>query len=104
MEKSKEIEKNWTRAEKCEIRFGLFLDLYYKNSISGAETWHWFLSPPSFEIFLMFTNFLRSYILHRLATREATLIEFFYTSYQALLYLWRNNIFFIPNTLNTCFS
>ena len=40
------------------------------------------LSPPNFEIFLIFPNFLRS-VVSRLATRKATRIKVYYARNQA---------------------
>ena len=42
----------------------------------------------SFDIFLMFSNFLRSYISSYLATREATGTYQLITSYHVLSHLW----------------
>ena len=44
----------------------------YKNLISNFPC---FMSPPKFDIFLTFPNFLRSYVLSRSATRVLSLIS-----------------------------
>ena len=60
LEQNREIQSSWTGKEKFDIYFCVFFHCYCQ------------MSPPKFEIFLIFPYFLRSYVLSRSATREAT--------------------------------
>ena len=46
------------------------------------------MSPPKFEIFLIFPNFLRFLVLGLSATREELVYQVCYTRYQVSFYLW----------------
>ena len=48
----------------------MFFDSYYQRLGSGGGTEHWAASTHTFDIFLIFPNFLRS--LSRSASSEAT--------------------------------
>ena len=52
------------------------------------EDWALAFNSMKFDIILNFPNFLRSQVLSRLATREATRIYQFITNNQALFHLW----------------
>ena len=62
------------RKEKFDIYSCVFFDCYCSSLISGMKTGHQAMSPPKFEIFLIFPYFLRSSVLSPWATREATRI------------------------------
>ena len=48
------------------------------------------MPPPEFEIFVIFPNFIRSQVLSRSETREATrLLPSLHTRYQVSFYLWQ---------------
>ena len=50
LEKSNKIQSNWAELENFDIYFCVFFDSYCQS----------FISPPKFDIFVMFPNFLRS--------------------------------------------
>ena len=49
----------------------VFFYCFYESLISGRETGHQAISPPKFQIFLLFHYFLKSQVLSRSATRGA---------------------------------
>ena len=55
-----------------DICLCVLFDCYYQRLISGRRTGHQVISPPKFEIFLIFLNFLGSSVLSHLVTRETT--------------------------------
>ena len=71
-EQTREIHKNWTGQENFDIYFCVFSDFYCQSLFSRWETGHQAMSLPKFEIFLTFPYFLRSQVLSRSETREAT--------------------------------
>ena len=60
------------RKNLIDICFCVFFDCFSQSLTSGRKTGHWAMSSPKFEIFPIFSNFLRS--LSRSVTREATRI------------------------------
>ena len=59
---------------------------YWQNFYFGGRTKHETIISWSFEIFLIFPNFLRSYVLSHSATCEATRIYQFITNNHASFY------------------
>ena len=57
LEQSKEVKQNWTEAENFDNCFYKTFDRYYENFISAGTTGRSALSPPNFDIFLIFPNF-----------------------------------------------
>ena len=94
LQQSREIPKNCTGQGKFDINFCMLLDCYCQSSISGRETGHCAMSPPKFEIFLKFPYFLRSLVLSRSATREATCIL-------SLLYQIPHFVLLVVNRIST---
>ena len=66
-------KKNWIGAENFDNCFCVIFDYYCKRFISGRKTGH--QAPPSFNLFLIFPNFLRPQMVCRLATREGTRLK-----------------------------
>ena len=60
LEKSREIQYNWTGQEKIHIYFGVLFGYYCQSLTSRKQTGYWVLSPTKFGIFRIFPNFLRS--------------------------------------------
>ena len=54
LEQNREIQYNWTGQEKIDISICGFFDCYCQSLISRRGTGHWAMSPPRFEIFLIF--------------------------------------------------
>ena len=91
-------EKNYEAMSRDRAKLGgarriwylyyVIFDHWCRNCVSGGETGLWALLPPIFEIFPVFPNFLRSYVLIRSASRSAARIECFSNRYYVTLYLW----------------
>ena len=60
LEKSSGAGQDWTGQGGFDIYFCVFFDCCCQSLISGGETGHWAMSPPKFEIFLIFPYFLNS--------------------------------------------
>ena len=60
LEQSKEIKQNWARRNKFDTCFCVVFACQYHSFILGRDNRHQDLSPPNFEIFLIFPSFLRS--------------------------------------------
>ena len=50
----------------------MFFDSYCQRLVFGRKTGHMAAPTPTFDIFLIFPNFLRFQVLSRSATHEAT--------------------------------
>ena len=50
----------------------MFFDSYCQSLLSRRKTGHYAASPIKFDIFKIFSNFLRLQVLRHAATREAT--------------------------------
>ena len=58
--KSKEIKQNWTRPGNFDICFWIIFNHYYQNFISEKGTEHQAVSQSNFQIFLIFSTFIKS--------------------------------------------
>ena len=74
LEQNAEILWSWTGKEKFGIYFCVVFNCYCQSLISRRETRYLATCLCKFEIFLIFPNFLRSSVLNRSATCEATCI------------------------------
>ena len=54
------IQWNWSGQEKFDVYFWVFFDCYCQSLLSGGETGRWAMSPPKFEVSLIFPYLLRS--------------------------------------------
>ena len=61
---------------------------YCHNFHFGWRTEHWTIIVWNFEIFLIFSSFLKSKVFSRLATRYATRVYQFITNNHASFQLW----------------
>ena len=85
---NREIQQNQTGKETFDIYFCVFFDCYCHSLISGRETRH--MSPPEFEIFLIFPISFSYKILSLKSstTRLALAYQVCYTRYHVSFYLW----------------
>ena len=60
LEQIKEVKQNWARAEDFGNYFRVIFNRYYRSFISGRKTWCLALSPPNFDIVLIFPDFRQS--------------------------------------------
>ena len=67
--KSRKIKQNWARSANFDVHCVIF-DRWGQVLIYGGKTWDWVV-PTKFEIYRVFSNFLRYKMLSGLATREA---------------------------------
>ena len=68
--KSKNVKQNYTRSENFDFS-------YCQTFIFRMETGHKALTVPKFQISLIFPNLLRSQVVNREATYDATLTQKF---------------------------
>ena len=79
-----------TRLQSFAIYFCWYFDCYcqIQSLISGRETEQEATSSLKLDIFLVFSNFLKSYLLSPFGTREATCISILLTMFHFILFYW----------------
>ena len=73
LERSNEIQYNWTGLENFDICFSILFECYCLVLVPARETGHWAIYPTNFETILIIPNFLRFNVLTHLKICETSL-------------------------------
>ena len=57
--RNREIQQNLTGIQECNISFCAFFGSYCQRLLFRRTTGRWVASPPTFDLFIVFPNFLR---------------------------------------------